>query len=197
MADMPPSIIDRKQRSNLGAFGFPVALVAIMAVIHLLGVLGLGGSPEAWGNLPRHTDQLWGILTSHLRHSSWAHWLANALPLVILSGMAGTLMPKPAARAWIVIPVVSGVLLWIWGRSAAHIGASALVYGWFFFLVGMGAMRRSLAALLGMGVSLMMFSGLLWVFRAPAGVSWEGHVAGAVAGLLAAWWNRAHDKRPS
>lgn len=183
-----------RQHHALSAFAFPLGLVGLMALIYFLSWIGIGGSAQAWGNIPRHTDHLYGILTFHLQHGSWGHWLANAIPLVVLSGMAGTLMPKATARTWLFLPLVSGILLWLWGRPAAHVGASALVYGWFFFLLGMGVMKRSLAALTGMVIALFLFSGLLWVLSAPAGVSWEGHLAGAIAGLLSARiWRHTDD----
>ena len=169
-------------------FFFPVGLVAFMAVIHLLGALGLAGSPAAWGNIPRTFDGLNGILTSHLRHASWGHWLANAVPLIVLAGLSASLMPKATRWAWWSIPVLAGVLLWVVGRPAIHIGASGLVYGWFFFLVGMALFHRSALAFVGLVVALGLFGGLLWVFESGPGVSWEGHVSGAIAGAVTAWW---------
>lgn len=74
------------------------------------------------------------------------------------------------------------------GRPAIHIGASALVYGWFFFLVGVALFHRSALAVVGMAVALGLFGGLLWVFESGPGISWEGHVCGAVAGTATAWW---------
>lgn len=179
--------------SALNAFAFPLALVVGMAALHLLSNFGLAGSMDAWANQPRNLGHLSGIVTSHLRHGSWAHWLANAVPLVVLAGMAGALMPKATARTWLFMPVVAGLLLWLWGRHASHLGASALVYGWFFFLMGMGVLRRSFLALVGMAIALLLFSGLLWVLHAPAGVSWEGHLAGAIAGLWSAHLFRRAD----
>lgn len=169
-------------------FRFPLGLVALMGLIHALTSVGLGGTPEAWGNIPRTLEGLNGILTSHLRHDSWGHWLANAVPLVVLAGLSAALMPKATRQAWWILPVLDGALLWVVGRPAIHIGASALVYGWFFFLMGMALFHRSALAVAGMMVALALFGGLLWVFESGPGISWEGHVCGAVAGATTAWW---------
>ena len=169
-------------------FLFPVGLVAFMAVLHALASLGLAGSPAAWGNLPRTLDGINGILTSHLRHASWGHWLANAVPLIVLAGVSGALMPKATRWAWWIMPVLAGTLLWVVGRPAIHIGASGLVYGWFFFLVGMALFQRSALAVVGLVIALALFGGLLWVFESGPGVSWEGHVSGAIAGAVTSWW---------
>lgn len=58
-------------------FLFPFGVVAFVALIHILASVGLGGSPEAWGNIPRTLDGMNGILTSHLRHASWGHWIVG------------------------------------------------------------------------------------------------------------------------
>ena len=180
----------------LKPFIAPALLVLLMAILHALGLMGLIASSDAWGNIPRSFDQPWGFLLFHLRHGSWSHWFANAVPLILLSGLASMMVPRATLRTWILLPIVSGVLLWVWGRPGAHIGASALTYGWFFFLLSMGIMRRDRATIAGMLVALMLFGSMVWVFMAPAGVSWEGHVAGAVAGVLSALVWRRLDPMP-
>lgn len=162
-----------------------------MALIHALGNAGLLGASHHWGVVPRDLDQFWGFASFHLRHGSWSHWFANAVPLIFLSGLAHMMAPRATVRMWILLPLLSGLLLWTWGRPGAHIGASALTYGWFYFLLAMGILRRDRAAIAGMMVAMFLFGSMLWVFMAPSGVSWEGHVAGAVAGLLGGWiWRR-------
>lgn len=186
--------MQRAPRALFYAFGFPLALVALMAFIHLFSMVGLAGSAASWGNHPREISGLTGILTSHFRHASWGHWLSNAIPLVMLAGTSAALLPKATKRAWLIIPLVGGILLWIFGRDAIHIGASGLVYGWFFFLVSMAFLNRSAAAIIGLLFAFALFGGLIWVFEAGPGVSWEGHVSGASAGILAAWLMRKRRK---
>lgn len=173
--------------SLLRPFVFPALLALGMAMLHLLGIMGLLGPIEAWSNVPRSLDHWPGIVLFHFRHSGWEHWFANAVALVCLAGLAATLVPRATRRAWIAMFLMSGVLLWFWGRPGGHIGASALTYGWFHFLVGMGVWRRDRAAIAGMLAAVFLFGSMFWVFLAPQGVSWEGHLAGAIAGHWAAW----------
>lgn len=135
-------------------FLFLFGVVAFMALIHILASVGLGGSPEAWGNIPRTLDGLNGILTSLLRHATWGHWLANAVPLVVLAGVSAALMPKATRQAWWIMPALAGALLWLVGRPVIHVGASGLIYGWFFFLVGIALFHRSALAVVGMAVAI-------------------------------------------
>lgn len=175
---------------------FPAVLAAAMAVLHLLGMTGLLGPMEWWSNIPRNTEHWTGVFLFHFRHASWGHWMGNAVALVSLAGLASLMVPRASRRAWWWLFIASGLLLWIWGRPGGHIGASALTYGWFYFILGMGVWRRDRAAIAAMFAALMLFGGMFWVFLAPAGVSWEGHVAGAAAGLLAAWTGRRLDPMP-
>lgn len=70
-----------------------------------------------------------------------------------------------------------------------------MVYGWFFFLVGMAIFHRSWASLLGLALVMGLFGGLIWVFAGGNSVSWEGHLGGALAGLLAARLTRPQKER--
>lgn len=180
----------------LRPFMFPFALAMFMALLHLLGLFGMLGPMDAWALVPRSFAHWPGIVLFHFRHASWSHWFGNSVALVALAGLAGVLVPRAAHRAWVLLFILPGALLWLWGRPGEHIGASALAYGWFHFLLGMGLWRRDRAAIAGMLVAVFLFGGMFWVFLAPQGVSWEGHLAGAVAGHLAAYRWRHLDPLP-
>lgn len=178
-------------------FLVPVGLVALLGALQMLNTFGLAGPDIAWGVVPRSTDHLRGVLTFHFRHDGWGHYLANALPLLVLPAIAGVLAPRATAHGWWIIPLGSGLVLWTIGRPAIHVGASALVYGWFFFLVGLAVFHRSWAGLLGLAVALGLFGGLFWVFAGGNSVSWEGHLGGALAGLAAACMTRPERRTTS
>jgi membrane associated rhomboid family serine protease len=176
------------QRFRLpGACRVPLLLLVALVALHLAGNVGLIGPASDWANIPRTWAGLDGILLSHLRHASWGHLAANAVPLILLPSLAGSLMPQATRRAWWLIPPLAGSLLWLVGRPAAHVGASALVYGWFFFLLGTALFQRSWRAALGALIALFAFGGLVFVFRGDAGISWDGHATGAAAGAWTAW----------
>lgn len=171
-------------------FAVSAGLVALLGALQLFNSFGLAGPDIAWGVVPRSMDHLAGVLTFHFRHDGWGHYLANALPLLALPAIAGAMAPRATAHGWWIIPLGSGLFLWLIGRPAIHVGASALVYGWFFFLVGLAVFHRSWAGLLGLAVALGLFGGLFWVFAGGDSVSWEGHLGGALAGLAAARMTR-------
>ena len=103
----------------------------------------------------------------------------------------GALLAATATRALIavnaVIVGVGGALVWLFAGPAIHIGASGLVFGWLGFLVARGLVDRSPITLGAAALVGTLYGALLWgVLPGRAGVSWEAHLFGAVAGVAAA-----------
>ena len=75
------------------------------------------------------------------------------------------------------------------GAGTVHLGASGLVFGWLAYLLVRGYFsRRPVDVLVGVGVLLVYGGLLLGVLPGTPGVSWQGHLFGAVGGVLAARW---------
>ena len=72
--------------------------------------------------------------------------------------------------------------------EANHIGASGLIFGWLAFLIVFGFFTRK-AWQIAVGVVVLFIYGgvLLGVLPGTPGVSWQGHLCGAVAGIVAAY----------
>jgi membrane associated rhomboid family serine protease len=85
--------------------------------------------------------------------------------------------------------LVSGLAVWLLGRpDSIHVGASGLVFGWFGFLLALGFAEQRPRAILGSIVVIALYSGLIWgaLPRFGTPTSWEAHLLGALAGVLAA-----------
>ena len=169
----------------MGIAGF-VALLWVAEVVDTL----LGNSLDDEGIRPGSTDGLVGIVFAPLLHAGFGHLVANTVPLlvlgflVLLSGFARGLLVT--AVVW----VVGGLGTWLLGGAGTvHLGASGLVFGWLAFLLVRGFFsRRPAEILVGVGVLLVYGGLLLGVLPGTPGVSWQGHLFGAVGGVLAAWW---------
>ncbi len=69
-----------------------------------------------------------------------------------------------------------------------HIGASGLVFGWLVYLVLRGFVARRVGQMVLGVVLLVVYGGLLWgVLPGQPGISWQGHLFGALAGAVAAY----------
>ncbi len=151
---------------------------------------------ESFGLIPRTFKGLAGIVTLPFLHADWAHIMSNTVPLVVL------LLLLAGSRAnsidiVVLISVLAGIGLWIFGRTAIHIGASVLVFGLVGFLVCAGFFeKRLLSALIAIGVAVVYGSTLMYgVLPTQSGVSWEGHLIGAVSGGLIAYYIAGDLKR--
>lgn len=144
---------------------------------------------DQWGIEPLTLNGLWGILFAPLLHANWEHLAANTLPLlvlgflVLLSGIARGL----AATG--IIWVVAGVGVWFTGgQNTLHIGASGIVFGWLAYLLVRGFFTRKIVQMLIGIVVFLIYGSLLWgALPGTPGVSWQGHLFGAIGGVLAAW----------
>lgn len=182
---------------------FRRALLASMSFVALLGAIFFAGpwlgDLRAFTLSPQSPAGLLGVLTAPLLHGSAGHWLANASGLLILGTLVGTVYPRAGLRALPLIWLLSGLGTWVIGQSPSfHIGASGLTHGLGFLLFTLGVLRRDKAAIAAGFIGFFFFGGmLLTVLPREAGVSWEYHLCGAIAGVLSAViWRRADPMPP-
>jgi len=173
--------------------GFVAALWVIQAVNWSTGY----ALNAAFGLIPRQVSGLDGVLGMPFLHGSFEHLIANTPPLLLL----GTLLAATATRALIAMNLVvvglGGILVWLLGSSAIHIGASGLVFGWFGFLITRGLVDRSPVTLGAAVLVGLVYGSIIWgVLPGQPDVSWEAHLFGAIAGAAAAFMIRAHVHAP-
>jgi membrane associated rhomboid family serine protease len=165
-----------------------IGMVAVMWVAEILDqVTSL--DLDQYGIEPREADGLVGIAASPFLHADFGHLIGNTVPFILLgiaiafSGLARVL----AATA--IIGLVGGFGVWLLaGDNTNHIGASGIVFGFAGYLVARGAFSRNLLHLaLGVLVIAIYGSTLLFGIVPEDGISWQGHLFGAVGGVIAAW----------
>ena len=164
-------------------------IVLFMGFIWLVFVLDRFMALENFGLIPRSLRGLVGILTLPFLHGDLSHIISNTIPLIVLLALlAGS--RANSIDIVVMISVLAGVVLWLFGRTAIHIGASVLVFGLIGFLVCAGFFeKRLLSAIIAIGVAVTYGSTLLsGVLPTNSGVSWEGHLFGALAGGVVAYY---------
>ncbi|WP_413482543.1 rhomboid family intramembrane serine protease [Morganella psychrotolerans] len=161
-------------------------------VLFLIGIQLLtaitGGAVTALGIEPRTINGLFGILLAPFIHSSWGHLFSNLPPLLILSVLLMLPSFKHYVKASVFIIIVGGLLVWLFGRNAVHVGASGWIFGLWALLIYQGIFRRKpLDILIGIAV-LFYYGGMITgLFPGEQYVSVESHISGAVAGILFGW----------
>ena len=173
------------------------ACVALLWAIQVVNwITGYGLNP-AFGLIPRHGSGLDGVIAMPLLHGSFSHLMANTPPLLVMGGLLVATTTRGLLSVNAVVIGLGGGLVWLFGGSAIHIGASGLIFGWFGFLIARRLVDRSpitLGAALVVGV---LYGSILWgVLPGQPGVSWEAYLFGAIAGAGAAFLIRTHVHAP-
>lgn len=146
-----------------------------------------GHNLNAWGIFPRSVYGLVGIPLAPFLHGSYGHVISNSIPFLVLGGLIAFRGRQVLLRVSLVVIGVGGLGVWALGRPALHIGASGLVFGYFGYLVARGWYERRLGSILLAVVVIVLYGGLIvGVLPARGLVSWEAHLFGLIAGILAA-----------
>lgn len=183
--------IDLQEREHLRrSLLYPSVFIGILWVIKLiewffvLDFRTLGVSPGKW-------EGLIGVLTSPLIHGDFEHLLNNSVALFLLGFVVYQSYRKIANELIIWLWFSAGILTWIGGRPSYHIGASGIVYGLAFFVFFSGIFRKDVVSI-AMALLIAFFYGsMIWgLLPIQEGVSWEGHLSGALSGAGAAYFFR-------
>ena len=164
-----------------------LGIVLFVGTIWLVFLLDFVLPLDSFGLIPRRLSGLDGIVTMPFLHGSLKHIIGNTVPLIItLFILAGS-----RANSGVIvcmIALLAGILLWVFGREARHIGASGLVFGLIAFHICAGFFEKRLSSIaIAVGVGLFYSTTLLkGVVPFQKGVSWDGHLLGAFAGAAVA-----------
>ncbi len=177
--------MDEKTRIRNSLF-FPIVFLVVIWMVKFFEV-SMEISFIHSGVLPRTPEGLKGILLYPLIHSDWKHLLDNSIPVFLLSFALFYFYRGISYRIFFMIYLFSGILLWIIGREAYHIGASGIIYGLAAFLFLSGVIRRVRHL---MAISLLvvfLYGSLVWgLLPFDYQVSWEGHLSGVLTGFALA-----------
>ena len=180
--------------------GFVVGAATILSFVALLYVVEAvdeldGHRLDDDGIRPLTADGLWGILFAPLLHANWGHLAANTGPAVVLGFLVA--LAGLSRFFWVtaIVWIVGGFGTWLIGDLPCphtdHIGASGLIFGWLTFLLVFGFFTRSGWQIVVGLLVLVVYGSVLWgavpVLNVCGGVSWQGHLCGGIAGVLAAY----------
>jgi len=142
----------------------------------------------SFGIQPRVNDSLWCIFSAPFIHGSLDHLVNNLAGFVVLSWFC--LFRSIRVYLWSSFFIISigGGLVWLFGRSATHIGASGWVFGLWSLSIALAWFDRRLINIFIAVLVVFLYGGMIYgVLPQDARVSFESHFAGAIAGIFAAW----------
>src|ERR1700743_2211582 len=199
-----PARQTQKRPEWVGGGATIVTFVALLYLIELIDQL-MHNQLDRNGIRPMETHGLWGILWAPFLHANWAHLIANTVPALVLGFLVTLAGMSRFVWATAIVWILGGFGTWLIGNVGSscgptdHIGASGLIFGWLAFLLGFGLfLRRFWDSLIGV-VWRLAYGGVLLgampVLGRCGGVSWQGHLCGAIAGVVAAYWLSAPERK--
>ncbi|MDF2708264.1 MAG: rhomboid family intrarane serine protease [Nonomuraea muscovyensis] len=182
--------------SALGAVFVMVVLLGVMWGVEIVDYMLNGTLDRQFGIVGWEPDGLLGIFFAPFLHVGFGHLMANSLPLLVLGFLAALRGIGKFLGATAVIVVLGGFGTWFTSPDTITVGASGLVFGYFGYVVGRGVFdRRLLDIAIAVGVGIAYYSILWGLLPNQQGISWQGHLFGLLAGVVAAWLLRR--KRPA
>lgn len=186
---MTSTLASLQQALDLIKNTIPLALLILAGfwAIFLINLI-LGNRLNVLGIYPRHLSGLIGIFFAPFLHANFNHLFFNSIPLFVLTVFMLLYGLKYFIILSIVIIFISGFAIWLFARRAIHIGASALIMGYWGYLIMDAYNHPSIFSIPVVIVCLYYFGGLIFsLFPSSEKVSWEGHVFGLVAGILTSY----------
>lgn len=162
---------------------------ALLYALEVVDTVSGRALEQAGGIVPRDVDGLDGVLFAPLLHGDWPHLLGNTVPFLVLGFLALAGGVRQFVLVTAAIWIGSGVAVWLVAETGTYtVGASGVIFGWLAFLLVRGFFARSWRQIALAVVLFAVWGGiLLGVLPGQYGVSWQGHLFGALFGVLAAW----------
>ena len=181
-----PDTPQHNDRERTGGFLLIGAMVIVMWAVETIDIVA--GNLDSAGIHPRDPEGLVGVATSPFLHAGFGHLIGNTIPFIVLGAAiaVGGLMRTLLVTG--IVMVVGGLGTWLTAPSnTVVIGASGLVFGYATYLVARGVYSRMPLHFAGGLAVLAIYGSTLLVGLVPtSGISWQGHLFGAIGGVVAA-----------
>jgi membrane associated rhomboid family serine protease len=164
-----------------------LVLTVLLVGIHVVNAV-LEGYFFRFGIVPKDTESLPYVLTAPFIHGNWPHLINNLIGLWVFSTLCMLRGVQFYLKSSFLIIILTGLLVWCFGRSASHIGASGWLFGlWSLAIATAWFDRRFLNIVIAVVVVLFYGGMIVGVLPGEAHVSFESHLFGALAGVAVAY----------
>jgi len=185
-----------EKKKILSTLFIPFLFLLLMWLVKVIEV-NFQISLVRYGVFPQTIDGLKGILFSPFIHKDFTHLINNSYPILILGGMLFAIYRKIAIQLFVWLYFIAGFWLWIIGRPSFHIGASGFIYALASFLLVSGIIRKNPRLTAVSMLVIFLYGSMIWgLLPTKESISWEGHLSGFIAGILAAIFYRDEGPKP-
>ncbi len=182
--------MNQDRKKFFGSLAIP-ALVATLMLAAKIAEMAFSIDLGRWGLAPHSIQGLTGILTLPFLHGDWEHLFTNIPAVLVLGTALYYCYPTLANPVMIISWLASGFLTWCIGNPGSiHVGASALIYSLNLFLILSGFIRGNRQLIVISLIMVFLYGGFVWgmipALAKLQNISWEGHLSGAIVGVLLA-----------
>jgi membrane associated rhomboid family serine protease len=165
-----------------------VGFLALLWIIQLANVIDHYGLVNEFGIRPRSVSSLPDILTAPFIHVSFTHIESNSGPLFIFGFLAAYRGVVRFLGLTALVIIVSGFAAWLTASNGSvGVGASGVVFGYLGYILVRGLFDRHLIDIIIGAVMALCFAYQFTVLLPHAGVGWQDHIGGLVAGVAGGW----------
>lgn len=167
-------------------FSIVLQLLLIMFIVQVVNDV-TSGALRYYGIHPRDLGSLPLIFTAPFIHGSWLHLFNNAVGMATFSLLVMMRGSAFYIKTSLFIIIVSGLVVWALGRSSTHIGASGWIFGLWSLTIATAWYERSFLNIVIALLVIVVYGGMAFgMLPTNPNISYESHIAGALAGVLAA-----------
>ncbi len=172
------------REQGLAIVGLMVLVMWVSEVIDSLN----GNKLDQYGIQPHEVDGLTGILTAPFLHGGFGHLIGNTVPFIVMGVLIALNGAGRVLAVTAIVALVSGLGVWLIAPEGTnHIGASGIVFGYATYLMTRGFYNRSpMEIAVGIVIAAIFGTALLGGLAPQQGISWQGHLFGAIGGIVAA-----------
>ena len=167
---------------------FLTSMMALLWGIYFFNLI-LGNALLYLGIRPRKTLGLPGIFFAPFLHANFNHLFFNSIPLAILANFILIQGIVFFLQISFLLMLLSGLLIWCFAPSGLYIGASAIITGYWSYLLAHAYYQNSATTIILACVCLYYFMGIFYsIFPGKKHVAWQGHLFGLLSGLILAYY---------
>jgi membrane associated rhomboid family serine protease len=164
----------------------PLLLIFVMWFVYWFEIT-FGYNFNRLGVYPLTLSGLKGVVFSPFIHANVQHLFSNSIPLLVLLLALGYFYQPIAFKILLIGWIGTGILTWFVARPSFHIGASGIVYMLVSFIFFSGIFRKHYRLIAVSLAVIFLYGSLAWyLFPIEEGISFEGHSAGFITGILLA-----------
>lgn len=175
---------------------FPVFFIFLLWFFKFIE-FGLEINLAYLGIYPLEWKGLIGIITAPLIHADLKHLFDNSIPVFFLSLALFYFYREVSYQVFFLAYILTGILVWIVGREAYHIGASGIIYSLAAFLFVSGVLKKNRNLLAISMLVIFLYGSMIWgLLPYDFKISWESHLMGAISGVVLAFMYRKYGPEP-